>query len=279
MKMTAHSAASARRHFLSAMSAAWLLAAVPVRAQSLAMISRPGGGFRFLPGGQVFAGGAVAEPGFAVVHALLTRWLPLEQGYLLVERYLAANGRPMQALCGMELRLPRQLGVEEFSAFNTSYVARLEERSVLHEGLNPVSRTNVAPAFNPPAVPSLHAFTYTVPVARNVLTFCMSGMTERGAGGIVAQGDASAQGMQRKLAHVLAAVTGRLADLGVGWGDATHVDMYAAEEIPGAVPVLAAKALAAFPRGIRWHAGRPPVIGLELEMEARALLREEVVDA
>jgi hypothetical protein len=267
-----------RRNFLRLLAAGPLLAISSVRAQASAMISRPGSGYRFLPGGPVFAGGAVAEPGFEVVHAVLARWLPLEQGYALVEAHLKSLGRPMHALCGMQLRLPRQLSAGEFSEFNAPYVARLKAWDVLYEGQNPVSRTNVSPALNAPKEPSLHAFSYSVAAERGAATFTMSGMTERGPGtNVIALGDVSPEGMQRKLAHVIAVVTGRLAELGFDWRDATHVELYAAEEIPGAMAALAAKATGAMPRGVRWHYGRPPVVGLELELEARAIARELIV--
>lgn len=228
----------------------------------------------------MFAGGAVAEPGFAIVHALLSRWLPLEQGYELVERHLQSIGRPMQALCGMQLRLPRQLGIEDFTAFNAPYVARLQRWGVVQDRANPVSRTNVAPAEAPPAEASLHAFTYTVAHGGKARTFTMSGMTERGPGGnIVAQGDDSPDAMRNKLAYVISSVGDRLAELGFGWGDATHVELYSGTEIPGALGALAARASGTLPRGVRWHYGRPPVTGLEVELEARSVLREEVVEA
>ena len=267
-----------RRSFLTVLAASPLLAISAARAQSPAMISRPGSGYRFLPGGPVFAGGAVAEPGYAVVHAVLARWLPLEQGYTLVEAHLKSLGRPMHALCGMQLRLPRQLSAGEFSEFNAPYVARLKTWDLLYEGQNPISRTNVSPALNPPREPSLHAFSYTVAADRGAATFTMSGMTERGPGtSVIALGDVSAEGMQRKLAHVIAVVTSRLAELGFDWHDATHVELYAAEEIPGAMAALASKATGAMHRGVRWHHGRPPVTGLELELEARAVAREAIV--
>jgi hypothetical protein len=106
----------------------------------------------------------------------------------------------------------------------------------------------------------------------------MSGMTERGPGvSIIAPGDVSPAGMQTKLAHVMSVVTGRLAELGFDWRNATHVELYAAEEIPGAMATLAAKATGAMLRGVRWHYGRPPVVGLEVELEARAVAREVIV--
>jgi len=55
------------------------------------------------------------------------------------------------------------------------------------------------------------------------------------------------------------------------------VELYAAEEIPGAMAALASKATGAMPRGVRWHYGRPPMVGLEVELEARAVAREVVV--
>ena len=268
-----------RRSFLTVLAASPLLAISAARAQAPAMISRPGSGYRFLPGGPVFAGGAVAEPGYAVVHAVLARWLPLEQGYALVEGHLKSLGRPMQALCGMQLRLPRQLSSEQFSEFNAPYVSRLKAWDLIYQGLNPISRTNVSPARNAPREPSLHAFSYTVATDRDAATFTMSGITERGPGtSVIALGDVSPAGMQTKLAHVISAVTSRIAELGFAWHNATHVELYAAEEIPGAMAALAAKATGAIPRGVRWHYGRPPVIGLELELEARAVAREVIVD-
>lgn len=267
-----------RRAFLAA-AALPLLAAGGVAAQSKGLVSRPQGGFRFLPGSPVFAGGAVAEPGFAIVHAVLTRWIPLESGYDLAMRHLEAAGRPPQALCGMQLRLPRQLSPQEFTDFNGPYVEQLRRRGVVEDNRNPVSRTNVSPATGAPPVPSLHAFSYTVPYEGRLHTFTMSGMVERAPDGVVAEGDTSPSGMQQKLAWVLGAVTDRIAELGFAWTDTTHVELYAAHDIPGALAALAGLSTGAVAHGVRRHFGRPPVVGLELELEGRAVLREEIVPA
>jgi len=269
----------ARRTFLAMAALPVLLASPTLLAQSRNLVVRPQGGFRFLPGSPVFAGGAVAEPGFAIVHAVLKRWVPLEQGYALVENSLQAAGRPLQALCGMQLRLPRQLSPQEFTEFNAPYVEQLRRWGVVENKLNPVSRTNVSPAADAPAAPSLHAFSYTVPYDGDVKTFTMSGMVERGPGGAtVAEGDTSREGMALKLAYVMGAVTDRIAELGFRWSDATHVELYAGEEIPGALAALAAKAPGSVAHGVRWHFGRPPVVGLEVELEGRAVLREESIE-
>lgn len=265
-----------RRQLLRAGLACAAATATPsVLAQSAGLIEQPEGGFRFLPGSQVFAGGAVAREGYEVVHAVLRPWLPLEQGYALIERHLGVLGRPLRALCGMELRLPRQLSMEEFRTFNQPYVQRLIEWGLLVDGRNPVSRTNVAPAVEPPEVPSLHGFSYTVRSGAPIPTFVMSGITEIGPGGPVAAGDTSLAGMREKMAFVIRAVTNRLGELGLTFRDASQVEVYLAEASDSVLSQVLIPAIEEpARRGVRWHFGRPPITGVEVELEARGVLRE-----
>ena len=269
-----------RRVLLTGALAGLALAASPGWTQDgPRLIERPAGGYRLLPGGPVFAGGAVAAEGFEVVHAVLKPWLPLEDGYALVEAHLAALGRPMQAMCGLELRLPRQLSMDEFRAFNQPYVERLVRWGLLFDGVNPVCRTNVAPAVEPPEVPSLHGFSYTVPSQGQARTFVMSGITELGPGGPVAAGETSNDAMREKLRYVLRAVSGRLAALGVALADATQVEVYAVHGAEILADVLMPAIEEPARRGLRWHYGRPPVSGTEIELEARSVGREIVLRA
>lgn len=255
-------------------------AALTARAQSAwKLIANEAGSYRFLPGNPVFAGGAVAEAGFAFVHALLRSWLPLDAALVLIEQHLKGEGRPIAALAGLELRLPRQLSVEEFGDFNKRYLALLNGLGVNVEGLNPISRTNVAPASAAADEPMVHGFSYSVPMTGATRGFVMSGITEGGPGGIVALGDTSAEGMRRKLIQVVESVSRRLEELGMGWADATHIDIYTANDFGAPLLRLLEPALAqGLRRGIRQHYGRPPIVGLELELEARGLVREIVVN-
>ena len=270
-----------RRRLLAATGALFAAGVLPAAAQSdWRLIAREGGGYRFMPGNPVFAGGAVAEPGFAFVHGLLRQWLPLGAALEAIDRHLRAENRSMAALAGLELRLPEQLMPDAFADFNREYLALLGERGVLFEGLNPVSRTNVAPAAGAPSEPSVHAFSYCAPLPGASRSFVMSGMTEGGPGGVVAAGDVSTEGMRRKLVRVIDLVSGRLEALGMGWADATHIDLYAAHDFGAPLPRLLEPALAGgLRRGIRLHYGRPPIIGLEVELEARALAREVLIEA
>lgn len=267
-----------RRRFIAAGAFA-AIAGRPALAQTQSLLSTRGG-YRFLPGGQVFAGGAVALEGHEIVHAMLQPWLPLKEAYEFIERYLHGQGLGTSALCGMELRLPRQLSMDEFRAFNAPYVEQLIRWGLLVEGRNPISRTNVAPAIDPPESPSVHGFSFAAPAkSRGRVSFVMSGMTEIGPDGqIVAPADVSEAGLRRKVAYVIEAVSRRLSELGVGFNQASHIEFYAAHGIDKIVAELLAPAIDVGSRqGLRWHIGRPPVQGVEVELEARSVAREVIL--
>jgi hypothetical protein len=236
------------------------------------------GGYRVLPAGQVFCGGVTPLEGFEVVHALFTPWVPLAQAWDTIERFLKSIDRPVQALCGMELRIPAQLSMEGFRAFNQPYIAQLRKWGlVLPLGnYSAVCRTNVAPAAEPPREPSVHAFSFTAPAQGQSATFCVSGTADIDPRGkIVADGDVSLAGMKQRLEYCVEVIGERLAQLELGWRDATHIDLCCARDIGNlmeTVVVPGVKGAAA--HGIRVHHARPPIVGAEVELECRGVRRE-----
>ena len=52
----------------------------------------------------------------------------------MVEKTLEAEGRPLAALCAMELRIPRPLSREGFDEFNVDYRAQLRRWGVTVQG-------------------------------------------------------------------------------------------------------------------------------------------------
>jgi hypothetical protein len=241
-----------------------------------ALLDSEAGGYRVLPAGQVFCGGVIPVDGFEVVHALFTPWVPLKDAWSRIEQYLKSVGRPVQALCGMELRIPAQLTLEGFRAFNQPYVQQLRNWDLVIGNYSAVCRTNVAPALEPPKEPSVHAFSFTAPTQLKSTTFCISGTADIDSRGrIVAEGDVSLAGMRQRLQHCLDTITERLAELGVGWDATTHVDLCCARELGNlmeAVVVPGVQGAAA--HGIRLHHARPPILGAEVELECRAVRRE-----
>jgi len=241
------------------------------------------GHYRFLPGIAPFSSGAAAAAGYQVVHATLRAPIPWRDGFALIDRHLSAEGRPRAALCAVELRSPAPFTFDGFDAFNAGYQALLKEWNLLVDGVNPIARTNVAPVAGAPPEPSLYGFGYTAPGATERPTFIVAGageMRERGVGveGIVRHGETSAAAMREKAAHVMRIMQARLQGLGVGWSDVTAIDIYTAQPIESFLgDTVLAPAGAAAIHGVRWFPSRPPVIGLEYEMDLRGVARELVV--
>jgi hypothetical protein len=242
----------------------------------------PDGGYGFLPGIPPFSSGVVAIPGYQVVHATLRAPIPWREGFELIDRHLRAEGRPRAALCAIELRSPAQFSFDGFDTFNAGYRKLLTEWKLLVGGENPIARTNVAPLVGAPREPSLYAFAYTIPGTTARPTFVAAGageMRERGAGaeGIVRHGETTADAMREKAAYVMGVMEARLQGLGAAWSDVSMIDVYTVQPIETLVPDILGRAGAAAIHGVRWFPSRPPVIGLEFEMDVRGVARELVV--
>ena len=140
---------------------------------------------------------------------------------------------------------------------------------IFRDEVNPVARSNVCPEIDPPATPSFYAFSYTVPSANSAArSFVAAGSGEAREGGpsyegrIIRRGDQSPEAMCEKARFVLGAMEQRMAALGFGW----H-------------PLLADEFVrrAAMSGGLTWHFARPPVQGLDFEMDVRGVAHEWVI--
>jgi len=278
-----------RRDFLAA-AAALAAAALPAGralAQEKPIINAPAlleneaGGYRVLPAGGVFCGGVVPYPGREVVHALVAPWVPLREAWRFVQEHLAAQKLPMQALCGMELRMPEQLSWEGFRDFNAPYIEQLRKHQLVIGNYSAVCRTNVVPASDKPKEAVLHAFSYCAPAQGKNVTFCLSGTADIDQRGrIVAEGDVTPAGMRARMQHCVQTLTERLTQLELDWSMATHIDLCVARDVDNLIGELLVPALKdAARRGLRVHHARPPVLGSEVELECRGALRELVVRA
>ncbi len=156
----------------------------------------------------------------------------------------------------------------------------LERWDIYRDGVNPVARTNVCPAYETPTEPSMSAFSYAVPSSRPRGGFVSSGgaeAMERGtgtyAGRIVREGETSPDALREKAKFVVAEMERRVTALGYGWSDATSVAVYTVHDIGALVgDELAATGVA--PDGFTWHFARPPVVGIEFEMDVHGPARE-----
>jgi hypothetical protein len=239
----------------------------------------PDGSYRFLPGIAAFSSGVVAAPGWDIVHATLAAAVPWQDGFVRIERHLRQMGRPRTALCGIELRSPAPFTFDGFATFNEGYRAVLDEWKILVAGENPIPRTNVAPVVAAPSEPSLYAFAYTVQGTTASPSFVVAGAGEmrdrsQGAGGIVRQGDTSPDAMREKARFVMTVMQQRLDALGGAWPRVTAIDVYTAQAFAGLVDEVLGPAGGAAIHGIHWFPSRPPIQGLEFEVDLRGVERE-----
>ena len=249
------------------------------------------GNYRFLPGIAPFSSGAVAMPGWQVVHATLRRPMSWRKGFELIDAHLAEQKRPRAALCAVELRIPAALTPDGFDGFNAGYQALLKEWDLLVDGQNPIARTNVAPVVGAPGEGSLYGFAYTAPGDKltatgrqgstdpTTPTFVVagSGETRRSARGgveLVRDGESTPDAMREKAAYVLGVMRDRLHGLGGDWADVTAINIYTAHPIE---PFLADTILRgvgpAAMHGVTWHLSAPPIIAIEFEMDMRGVAR------
>lgn len=246
------------------------------------LIDNPKGNYCFLSGIAPYSSGAVAMPGYEIFHVSLQQVLPYKQGFDLIDRHLEAQGATRNALCGIELRSPKPFSFEGFEEFNQDYRSLLANWDLLVDGHNPIARTNVVPEVRPPAEPSLYAFSYTVRCSGKdtPVTFVVAGAGELHGGelspeAILRAGDKSTDAMMEKAAHVMGIMKVRLDGLQVAWSNVTAADIYTVHPIE---PFIASEILEkmgkAAVHGVHYYYSRPPIIGVEFEMDMRGIRRE-----
>jgi len=239
------------------------------------------GGYRFVRGVFQYSCGVAALAGYRIVRTQFRAPVPLGEGFRRVEQIISESARPLTALCACELRSPAPFTESGFAEFNKVYVGTLERWKVYDGEHNPVARSNVCPAIDPPAEPSLHAFSYTE-VARDVApSFVIAGSGEapEGRGSyrdhIVRLGDTTPGGLREKARFVLGEMERRMAELGFGWWNVSATQVYSVHDIhPFLEDEIVRRGAARM--GLTWHYCRPPVVDLEYEMDCRGVAVERV---
>lgn len=247
------------------------------------VIAFASGGYRYVEGVFQYSAGVAAEPGFEIQRARFRRPVPLADGFRAIAAFLVDAARPLTSLCACELRSPAPFTEEGFLAFNRAYVDTLEQWGIYRDGKNPVARSNVCPEIDPPATPSVYAFSWTVPARPDAgPTFHIAGSGEVQEGGgsyrdrIVRPGDTSAGGLREKARYVLGEMERRMTALGFGWPQVSATQLYTVHDVH---PILAEEMVrrGATAHGLTWHFARPPVVGLDFEMDVRGVARETIL--
>lgn len=240
------------------------------------------GGYRYVPGVIQYSGGVAALPGFQIIRLRFRRPVPMAEGWARIEALIGRADRPLRALCACELRSPAPFSEAGFRRFNGAYAELLERWGICRDGINPVARSNVCPEIDPPAEPAFHAFCFTVPATTTIPSFVVAGSGEAPEGKtnyrdhVIRPGDTSPEGLREKARFVLAEMERRMGILGVGWPDTTATQVYTVFDLH---PFLADEIVArgAARHGLTWHYDRPPIAGLDFEVDCRGVAAEQVV--
>jgi len=245
------------------------------------LVDNPSGNYKFLKGIGPYSCGTVAMPGFEIIHVGLLRPLPLHLAFERIVQYLEQEDRTIQALCGMQLRIPAPLSFDGFYDFNQEYQQKLRELGLFLEDVNPLARTNIAvPALNLLG-PVLHAFSYTVPSKISSATFIVAGagdlkdQTDLSPAAIVRPGETNENALQEKASCVMQVMQERLTGLQADWSNISCIDVYTVYPVrPFLVDTILKPIGEAARRGINWYFGEPPIEGLAFEMDLRGVRQE-----
>jgi hypothetical protein len=240
------------------------------------------GGFRYIPGVFQYSSGVAALDDFRIERVEFMRPVPLTAGFDYIERHLHDIGIPLLAFCACELRSPAPFTEAGFTEFNRYYVGTLERWGVMRGNANPVARSNVCPEQNKPTGPSFHAFCFVRPEAgaRGSFVVAGSGEAEEGHASYrertIRFGDTSPAGLREKATFVLNRMEQRMAALGKTWRDTTAAQVYTVFDPH---PFMADEIVrrGAAEHGLTWHFARPPVVGLDYEMDCRGVPLEHRV--
>lgn len=242
----------------------------------------PTAGYRYIEGAFQYSGGVQALPGHEVVRARFRQAPTLADGFMRIEQYLKAAGRPIAAFCACELRSAAPFSEAGFLAFNKHYIGQLDRWGILQGGKSPLARSNVCPEISPPKETHFHAFSFTRPTTAKPPSFVIAGSGEAREGEgtyrerTVRYGDTSPDGMRDKARQVLGEMERRLTAFGLSWSDTTDTQVYTVFDVHSYLADDLVRRGAAR-RGFTWHFDRPPIEGLDFEVDCRGVSVELVI--
>ena len=249
---------------------------------TLQPVLHPNGSFSFLPAITAYSAGFAASDGYEITTFRLLDCPTLAIGFERIDVEIKRRGLPSSALAGLQLRSPGAFSFEEFTKFNDDYRQLLIKRGLIIDGVNPISRTNVIPIHQEPAVPTIAvAFIVNPAKGRGGSDFVVAGAGEvngdLGPENIVARGDLSQKGLSLKVDCVLDVMLERLDALGASGESPTTVNVYTVHEISGLAGMIEMKLPTISKNGYSTWLTRPPVKEIEFEMDCASFSNWTVI--
>ena len=224
---------------------------------------------------------SAAEPGYAVERVTFRDPIPLERGFERVEAIIEARGRPLTAFCACELRSPAPFTDAGFRGFNELYVATLARWGIYDAATKSTpsrAATSVPRWTRRPSRRSTPSPSRWQPMHARRPSWSPAAAKRREGGAsyrerTVRYGETSADGNARK-SRLRPGRDGAPPEAArLRWADTTATQVYTVHELH---PFLADEIVrrGAARGGLTWHFCRPPVQGLEYEMDCRGVAGE-----
>ena len=236
------------------------------------------GNYKFLQGIEPYSCGVIADENFELVRVTMPQSIKWDAGFDEISKYLIKENLSIHALASIELRSPHVRSMTEFIEFNSNYINVMSELDLLINGLNPIARTNVVPAFSSDTETTLHAFSYTRPIANSSLkSFVVAGAGELSGSALDSKNiirfqDTSQDGLSEKVSCVRDVMTDRLIKLGVGWTDVTTTSIYTVHDVQSILNESLLPHIHTASRfGLQFFPAKPPVTDIEFEMDTRGV--------
>ena len=239
------------------------------------------GNYIYLPGPPTFSLAVMAQPGYRIHRARFRTPRLLSDALPEMERHLASLGRSVTSLVAMELRSRVLDDPDAFATFNREYGSALQDWGLTAEGGLTPTRSNVGPETAEAGPPHVWSFAYTVAGEGDRPNFVISGAAETrpGTGAlrdrVVAYGDLSDEGLQLKCNRVLDELESRMAALDVSWQSTSIVQVYTVANLHPLMAEIARRG--ADRNGLLLHSLRPPIRGLDLEMDCQAVWANHLI--
>ena len=242
------------------------------------------GGYRYIPAVFQYSGGVAAEPGFRIERVMFRRPVPLAQGFRRAESIIKERGRPLTAFCACELRSARPFSDQGFREFNEHYVQTLAHWGIYDDedqsggAQQRLPRDRAAGRALLPRICVHGAVGATASRHSSSPAAAKRGRAERPTGsGPIRYGETGDDAMREKALFVLGEMERRLGLLGQSWATTTATQVYTVHDLH---PFFGDEIVrrGAAPAGLTWHFCRPPVQGLEYEMDCRGVAIEHFID-
>ena len=247
------------------------------------ILEYPQGGYRFIKGSMAYSLGVAALPGYRLERVRFEKLVPLDEAFARVANFLEEAKRPPVALAACELRSPHQFTEAGFGKFNDRYFKILGSIGISSfVDTNPISRTNVCPSDQTLTDTCMYAFSYAVEDPHARPCFVIAGTVDLRAGDrplqelIVAPNEIDLAGIAKKASFALDDLETRLSLFGFDWSNTTGNGLYCAHDIFRALTNEISRRSAS-PAGTTWHLCRPPIDGLEFEIDTRSISIERTI--